>query len=58
MKSIQRLDSFSLLDNGVGDADPAEFPDLLDPNELGYATWAEALRPPLRRPGLPGAAAL
>ena len=28
-----------------GDAKPEEFPDLLHPNEAGYAKWAAALRP-------------
>lgn len=28
-----------------GDAKPAEFPDLLHPNKVGYAKWAAALRP-------------
>lgn len=30
-----------------GDAQEAEFPDLLHPNEAGYAKWASALRPVL-----------
>ena len=30
-----------------GDAKPDEFPDLLHPNEAGYAKWAAALRPVL-----------
>ncbi|MDP9000340.1 MAG: GDSL-type esterase/lipase family protein, partial [Myxococcota bacterium] len=30
-----------------GDAKRSEFPDLLHPNEIGYAKWAEALRPAL-----------
>lgn len=46
------LDTFSLFANSEGDADPSEFPDLLHPNEVGYAKWAEALRPPLRQLGL------
>jgi lysophospholipase L1-like esterase len=49
---LTRLDTFSLFDNGEGNADPKEFPDLLHPNEIGYAKWAEALRPALRRLGL------
>ena len=49
---VTRLDTFSLFDNGSGDADPAEFPDLLHPNELGYAIWADALRPVFRQLGL------
>lgn len=39
------LDTFNLFDDGNGDAIPAEFPDLLHPNEAGYAKWAAALRP-------------
>lgn len=34
-----------------GDAKPEEFPDLLHPNEAGYAKWAAALRPILARYG-------
>jgi len=46
---LVRLDTFSLFDNGEGNANPDEFPDLLHPNEVGYAKWAEALRSPLRK---------
>ena len=46
---LTRLDTFSLFDNGDGNASPNEFPDLLHPNEHGYAKWAEALRPVLRQ---------
>ena len=46
---LTRLDTFSLFNNGRGNADPKEFPDLLHPNEIGYAKWAEALRPLLER---------
>lgn len=35
-----------------GDALPAEFPDLLHPNEAGYHKWAAALRPVLATLGL------
>lgn len=49
---IVYVDTFSLFDNGEGDADQSEFPDLLHPNEVGYAKWAEALRSPLRDLGL------
>ena len=47
-----RVDTFSMFANGQGEADPNEFPDLLHPNEVGYAKWAEALHPVLRRLGL------
>jgi lysophospholipase L1-like esterase len=32
-----------------GDAKPSEFPDLLHPNDAGYAKWAATLRPVLSR---------
>jgi len=38
--------------DAAGDALPAEFPDLLHPNEAGYAKWARALRPVLATLGL------
>ncbi len=49
---VVRLDTFSLFDNGHGDADPSEFPDLLHPNEVAYDKWAEALRSHFRQIGL------
>lgn len=39
------LDTWSLFANEDGDAKVEEFPDLLHPNEAGYAKWAAALRP-------------
>ena len=51
---LTRLDTFSLFANSEGDVDPEEFPDLLHPNERGYAIWAEALRPVLDGLGLLG----
>lgn len=48
---LVRLDTFTLFDNGEGDAKPEEFPDLLHPNELGYAKWEEALRSPMQSVG-------
>jgi lysophospholipase L1-like esterase len=39
------LDTWSLFADPNGDASVAEFPDLLHPNEVGYAKWAAALRP-------------
>ena len=39
------LDTWLLFADANGDASPAEFPDLLHPNEVGYAKWAAALRP-------------
>ncbi|MES2705199.1 MAG: GDSL-type esterase/lipase family protein [Verrucomicrobiota bacterium] len=38
--------------DAAGDALPAEFPDLLHPNEAGYRKWAAALRPVLATLGL------
>jgi lysophospholipase L1-like esterase len=42
---ITILETWELFADAEGDAIPAEFPDLLHPNELGYAKWAAALRP-------------
>ncbi|MEZ6062431.1 MAG: GDSL-type esterase/lipase family protein [Planctomycetaceae bacterium] len=39
------LDTWTLFANKDGDADAAQFPDLLHPNESGYQMWAGALRP-------------
>lgn len=39
------LETWPLFADEDGDALPAEFPDLLHPNEAGYAKWAAALRP-------------
>ncbi|MCH6256331.1 GDSL-type esterase/lipase family protein [Puniceicoccaceae bacterium K14] len=39
------MDTYDLFANESGDAKPSEFPDLLHPNEIGYAKWAAALRP-------------
>ncbi len=41
------LDIWTLFADEKGDAKLAEFPDLLHPNEVGYAKWAAALRPVL-----------
>lgn len=48
------LDVWATFANQEGDARPEEFPDLLHPNALGYAKWADALRavlPALHSPG-------
>jgi acetyl esterase/lipase/lysophospholipase L1-like esterase len=45
------LDTWTLFANKDGDAKPEEFPDLLHPNEVGYAKWAAALRPVLATHG-------
>jgi lysophospholipase L1-like esterase len=39
------LDTWRLFAGPSGDASVDEFPDLLHPNEAGYAKWAAALRP-------------
>lgn len=39
------LDTWALFADAIGNAPIAEFPDLLHPNEVGYAKWAAALRP-------------
>jgi lysophospholipase L1-like esterase/poly(3-hydroxybutyrate) depolymerase len=38
-------DTYSIFADAQGNAQPAEFPDLLHPNQAGYARFAEALRP-------------
>ena len=42
---ITLLETWILFANEQGDAKGDEFPDLLHPNQLGYAKWAGALRP-------------
>ena len=42
---ITLLDTWTLFADPNGDAKLAEFPDLLHPNETGYAKWEKALRP-------------
>ena len=39
------VDTWTLFANDRGDAKKGEFPDLLHPNEKGYAKWAAALHP-------------
>jgi hypothetical protein len=39
------LDTWLLFADANGDAPAGEFPDLLHPNQAGYAKWAAALRP-------------
>jgi lysophospholipase L1-like esterase len=39
------LETWPLFADATGDATLGEFPDLLHPNEAGYAKWAAALRP-------------
>lgn len=42
---VTLVDTWTLFANSEGDAKKEEFPDLLHPNEVGYAKWAAALRP-------------
>lgn len=42
---VTLLDTWVLFADERGDAKVEEFPDLLHPNERGYAKWAAALRP-------------
>jgi lysophospholipase L1-like esterase len=42
---VTYLETWPLFADANGDAPAAEFPDLLHPNEAGYARWAAALRP-------------
>jgi lysophospholipase L1-like esterase len=46
------LETWPLFADPSGDAIPDEFPDLLHPNEAGYAKWAAALRPVFATLGL------
>jgi lysophospholipase L1-like esterase len=46
------LETWPLFAGKDGDATLAEFPDLLHPNEAGYAKWAAALRPVFATLGL------
>jgi lysophospholipase L1-like esterase len=51
-KQVTLLDTWTLFANDKGDAKPEEFPDLLHPNQAGYAKWAAALRPIMATLGL------
>lgn len=42
---ITFIETWTLFANAQGDAKTEEFPDLLHPNEAGYAKWTAALRP-------------
>ena len=42
---VTLIDTWALFANEEGDAKVEEFPDLLHPNQTGYAKWAAALRP-------------
>jgi lysophospholipase L1-like esterase len=49
---VTYVETWPLFADASGDAKAAEFPDLLHPNEAGYAKWAAALRPVLATLGL------
>ena len=49
---VTLLETWPLFANAQNDAKPEEFPDLLHPNQTGYAKWAAALRPVLETLGL------
>jgi lysophospholipase L1-like esterase len=49
---VTYLETWPLFADPNGDAKADEFPDLLHPNEVGYAKWAAALRPILATLGL------
>jgi lysophospholipase L1-like esterase len=49
---VTMVDTWKLFANEQGDAKPDEFPDLLHPNNVGYAKWAMALRPVFATLGL------
>jgi lysophospholipase L1-like esterase len=42
---ITLIETWTLFANAQGDAKAEEFPDLLHPNQAGYAKWAAAIRP-------------
>ncbi len=42
---ITLVETWELFASKAGDAKEVEFPDLLHPNDLGYAKWAAGLRP-------------
>jgi lysophospholipase L1-like esterase len=44
---VRVVDTWTLFADCVGDAKLEEFPDLLHPNEKGYAKWVAAIRPVL-----------
>ena len=40
-----RCDTWSIYADENGECKKGEFPDLLHPNAIGYAKWADALKP-------------
>ncbi len=49
---VTMLDTWALFADAKGDAKADEFPDLLHPNDVGYAKWEKALRPIMETVGL------
>ena len=49
---ITVMETWVLFADAKGDAKPGEFPDLLHPNDAGYAMWAAGIRPVLETMGL------
>jgi lysophospholipase L1-like esterase/dienelactone hydrolase len=49
---ITFCDTWTLFDNGDGQCKKEEFPDMLHPNDAGYAKWTEVLRPIFAKLGL------
>src|SRR5581483_6324781 len=44
-RQVTLIETWTLFANAHGDAKPEEFPDLLHPNQAGYAKWAAAIHP-------------
>jgi lysophospholipase L1-like esterase len=51
-RQVTVLDTWTLFADASGNAQAAEFPDLLHPNAAGYKKWESALRPVLETLGL------
>lgn len=49
---VTLVPTYAVFADAKGDAKEAEFPDLLHPNDAGYAKWAGAVRPVLQQAGL------
>lgn len=49
---ITFCDTWSIFDDGTGQSKKDEFPDMLHPNAVGYATWTTALAPILEKAGV------
>lgn len=54
---VTLVETYKPFADAAGDALPAEFPDLLHPNQAGYQKWAAAIRPVLATWGLTETAA-